>query len=140
MIIRINRTIYEDKQTLGEGFILEGNLLKFKFKTLELPWLDNEPYISCIPLGKYLGVKRTSARFGDHLHILDVPERSLILVHYGNYFRDTEGCALVGKTLVDIDGDGYRDVTHSRLTMEKINKLLPERFEVQITNYLNLTT
>ena len=35
---------------------------------------------------------------------------------------------------VDIDGDGLRDVTHSKKTMNMLNKLLPRTFELSIYN------
>jgi len=138
--LRIHRTEYEKAQTLGKGWVLKNGESLFEFKTLELPWLNNEKQISCIPLGAYECVKRSSLKYKDHFHILNVPNRSWILIHHGNYFRDTLGCILVGRTLSDIDGDGFRDVTHSKQTMAKLNELLPDKFEVVILDQINLTT
>lgn len=50
-------------------------------KTIELPWRQNQRSISCIPEGVYQLVLRYSQRFGRHLLIKDVPNRSLILFH-----------------------------------------------------------
>lgn len=43
-----------NKQTLGKGKVIsdDGRLL-FSFETLELPWLNNQHDVSCIPLGNY---------------------------------------------------------------------------------------
>ncbi len=52
--------------------------------TIELPWKDNRPRISCIPEGRYAVERRWSPRFGYHLWIKGVPGRSLILMHPAN--------------------------------------------------------
>ncbi len=139
MELRINRREREDKQTIGRGFVV-GNGVGFSFWTLELPWLNNQQYVSCIPAGRYKCRKRYSKKYGWHFHILGVPGRSYILIHFGNYFHDTEGCILVGMTIADIDGDGYRDVTHSKQTMMRLNEILPGEFNVVITEQISLTT
>jgi hypothetical protein len=64
--------------------------------TLELPWLNNANNVSCIPKGTYQVVPRFSARFKSHLHVLNVPGRSFILIHPGNTHKDIEGCILPG--------------------------------------------
>jgi hypothetical protein len=63
--------------------------------TLELPWKDNEPCVSCIPEGIYQCVWQRW-RLPMRIEIQDVPERSLIQIHSGNYLGDTEGCILPG--------------------------------------------
>lgn len=128
-ILYINRIAREDKQTLGE-LTIEG--VDDKFYTMELPWLDNQKRISCIPEGKYQVVRRWSEKYGNHFHVLEVPNRSYILIHFGNYKHNTLGCILPGLSHADINGDGYRDVTSSKLTMEKLYDLLPERFYMEI--------
>lgn len=61
--------------------------------TIELPWKDNQYQVSCIPEGKYFIEKRYSRRFGWHLEIMDVPNRSLILYHpANNALKELEGC------------------------------------------------
>lgn len=62
-------------------------------RTIELPWLENKPRISCIPEGRYRIVQRWSEKFGFHLHILDVPDRSFILIHPANNAQtELAGC------------------------------------------------
>jgi hypothetical protein len=68
--------------------------------TLELPYIDNQRSISCIPAGQYkvrLRLARESAT-RNYLHLLveDVKDRSFILLHRGNSARDSRGCILVG--------------------------------------------
>jgi len=129
----ITRTVYEAKQTLGEGYVLgEAVAPLFQFKTLELPWLNNQQKISCIPTGTYKVVKRTSPKYGNHFHILDVPGRSFILIHHGNYYSDVLGCILPGEHFRDLNKDGYLDVTNSRNTMNRLLYWLPDEFELTI--------
>lgn len=50
-----------------------------------------------IPVGTYSIEIRYSPRFNRPLpHLLEVPGRTDILIHAGNWPRDTEGCILVG--------------------------------------------
>jgi hypothetical protein len=61
--------------------------------TIELPWNDNQRYISCIPEGKYVLRKRYSNRFGWHIAVCGVPNRQLILFHASNHaLRELKGC------------------------------------------------
>lgn len=61
--------------------------------TIELPWKDNRPKVSCIPEGEYFIAKRYSKKFGWHLEILQVSKRNLILFHPANYaLRELQGC------------------------------------------------
>lgn len=64
--------------------------------TLEDAWRDNETNISCIPEGKYKIHRVNSPRFGKTFEVKDVPERSFIRFHWGNYDTDTNGCILLG--------------------------------------------
>lgn len=62
-------------------------------KTIELPWKENLCQVSCIPEGEYFLEKRYSSRFGWHLEIIDVPNRSLILFHPANSaLKELRGC------------------------------------------------
>jgi hypothetical protein len=92
------RDMFTDESTIGELFI---NGERF-CDTLELPYLDNQRSISCIPAGQYKVRLRTARESAtrDYLHLLvqDVKDRSYILVHIGNTAKDTRGCILVGMT------------------------------------------
>ena len=65
--------------------------------TLERPWEDNAPEISCIPPGRYTCRRVHSPKFGDTFEVTDVSGRSHILFHKGNTTDDTQGCILVAE-------------------------------------------
>lgn len=79
--------------TLGILTKENGELIAY---TLEPIWADNRPKVSCIPHGSYKAVRHVSPRFGETFLFLDVPGRSEIIIHRGNYAKDTEGCVLLG--------------------------------------------
>jgi len=124
----LTRTKYEDKQTLG--------VIHYKGEelcvTLELAWNNNNPRVSCIPNAKYKVIRRQSPKYGQHFHITDVPGRSLILIHQANYHYQLLGCVAVGQKHIDLNKDGYLDVTNSKRTMTKLLKVLPKTFELVI--------
>lgn len=95
MIFNLNRDIrHDNKVTLGTLESADGD---FKVFTLERPWMENRPYVSCIPTGKYHAF-RSWYNAGDYevFELADVPGRTEILFHVGNYLKNTEGCILVG--------------------------------------------
>jgi len=124
----LNRVKEDKVQTLGE-MIFEGQVIA---KTLELPYKSNQFRVSCIPLGCYTVVRRRSAKFGNHFHILDVPGRDYILIHNANYYWNLLGCIGVGKEHRDINKDGYLDITDSKTTMTKLLAILPQTFYLVI--------
>jgi len=83
----------------------------------EDPWLDNEPWVSCIPAGLYTCRRVDSPKFGDTFEICDVPNRTHILFHRGNTHHNTNGCVLVGEKYhflegipsVAASGEGYAE-------------------------------
>lgn len=75
--------------------------------TIELPWKDNRHGISCIPEGTYPVVKRFSNRHQFHLEVLNVPDRSLILIHKANDAQqELRGCIAPVASLTG-PGKGY---------------------------------
>ena len=122
------RLQYDTEQTLG--YLFDG--LERIACTLELEWADNQKRVSCIPLGSYEVVRRWSEKYGHHFHVLDVDNRDYILIHHGNYHRDILGCILVGNNHVDIDKDGFKDVTSSKATMKKLVDSMPDKFLLTI--------
>ena len=131
MNVIIKRT-YQEGQTIGDLEVFDNDKIIFTCKTIELVWAENEQRKSCIPEGNYNVVKRHSDKYGDHFHILDVANRSYILIHNANYSRQLLGCIAVGRTHTDIDRDGLTDVTSSKDTLKEMNKILPDKFELQI--------
>lgn len=132
----IERYSENKKQTEGKLTVLStGDAILFSCFTLELPDLDNEPQVSRIPAGVYQVKKRHSPKFNEHFHILDVPGRSWILIHQGNYYTQIRGCILVGLGMSDMNGDGLKDVTQSVAAMGRLNALMPEQFQLTIVEY-----
>lgn len=121
------KTISDDTQTLG--FFQCGD---FKCVTIELPWKDNEPQISCIPAGWYKCRKIVSPSHGECIEIMNVVGRTYIQIHAANYARQLLGCVAVGATMADIDGDGNLDVTSSRNTLGKLMASVPDEFVLQV--------
>lgn len=84
--------ISTDSPTVGR--LYAGDLDLF---TLELPWQDNKPNISCIPEGRYKVTLAYSHRFQRVMpRILNVPSRDGILIHPLNEVQQTQGCVGVG--------------------------------------------
>lgn len=105
-------------QTLGALTVFDGRDKVFDGWGLEPPWKSNQKRISCIPAGRYKVVPRFSAKFRHHFHVLDVEDRTLILLHVGNFYKQTEGCVLVGSRLAYLNNDGLLDVAASARAME----------------------
>jgi len=80
--------------------------------TLELPWRGNAPSVSCIPCGEYAAEIRDSPHFGKVYQVKDVPGRSFIEIHPGNFAgdvtrglrSDVEGCILLGRSFGPLFG------------------------------------
>jgi len=124
--------VYKKDITLGSGYLVEGGRNILSFKTLELPWLNNQRRVSCIPEGTYKAIPHTSPKFGKTLWLQTVPGRSEILIHSGNFTRDTLGCILPGKQHIDIDRDGTTDVISSRIVMNQIIAATWTKKEIEV--------
>ena len=110
--MKLTRLDQTDRETLGHLIDDEEKLLCC---TLERPWLDNQHDVSCIPPGVYTCRRVHSPHFGcDVFQICDVPDRANVLIHWGNFFTDSEGCVLVGSSFADINHDGTMDVAASK--------------------------
>ncbi|MDR0676935.1 MAG: DUF5675 family protein [Elusimicrobiota bacterium] len=136
MRIEIKR-FYKPNLTFGDLFIDD----EFFCYTLELPYINNERDISCIKEDYYVVKKHNSPKFGECLKIFqsfemydvyelgEVAGRSEILIHSGNYARDTKGCILVG----DIIYTQNEVIGNSKKTLKKLLEILDEQ------NYLYIT-
>lgn len=131
--IKITRIVEGSKQTLGHGVLFINNIPVFTFVTLELPNLHNQTNVSSIPALKYLGAVITRPSGKKAVLINDVPGRSAILIHIGNYFSDIQGCIIVGKYFKDINSDGFVDVAESTATMDELLLRLEECTQIEIS-------
>jgi len=93
MTLEIIRFANFNNRTLGRA-----TLGDMSWWTIERPWLDNQPFVSCIPCGEYEMVRVNSPKFGpDTWEIADVPDRAHVLFHVGNYAHNFEGCIGLGR-------------------------------------------
>jgi len=112
------RTIHIERYDSNElgcyGSLAVGS---FDCYTLELPWNDNTPNISCIPVGRYTAAIDKNVTIGKEyvIRLQDVPNRTGILIHVGNYTNEIAGCILVGNR--QITNSVKKMVTNSRHTM-----------------------
>ena len=91
----------------GMGTFGELTLGAQKWFTVERPWENNKPSVSCIPAGTY-PIKLGTFYSGDGVggkpdypayELLNVPNRALIKIHKGNRMLDVRGCIALGKEL-----------------------------------------
>ena len=131
--VLIERKRKEPTQTIGELTVYQDRVKPiFDCKTMELEEDKNAVRDDCIPPGYYDVVKRKSAKYGEHFHITNVPNRSLILIHECNYSYQLLGCVGVGEKVADINKDGLDDITNSKATKKKLLALLPNKFRLKI--------
>ena len=118
----LQRGKMNSRSTIGELFYDKNKNGEVDFDekriayTLELPFRGNEKEVSSIPAESYDIVRRGSKRFGEHFLVRDVPRRTDILIHAGNYPKDTHGCILVGES------KGVDYVGSSRKILEELRK------------------
>ncbi len=126
-VLRIDRKYFDDC-TIGRLTYKD-----FQCFTLELPWLDNQTNISCIPAaGGYKAEKYKSHHNGDCIAITNVMDRTHIQIHSGNFVRQIKGCVAVGDSIKFLDGDTIPDVTNSKNTLKALLDVLPDEFLVEI--------
>ena len=127
--ITINRfrLTADKKGTIGVIFLPKNQFVY----TLEPPWLDNKCNDSCIPAGSYICKKIISKKYGKCIAVLDVPNRSFILLHRGNYTYDTKGCILIAKHA--LDNSLYKSIEGYELFYEYAEKT----FLLTITDLIN---
>jgi hypothetical protein len=93
---------YHPLGTNGELF-LNG---KFICCTIELPWLENDHCISCIPEGRYKLVRQYTEKFGTHFRVCNVQNRDEIFIHPANFaLRELKGC-IAPVTKITGEGEG----------------------------------
>lgn len=132
MIEGLMQREYLKDRVLGTLTFFNDNVEIGRFYTLERPWLDNARSKSCIPTGTYEVELNNTKAHPNTFRVLDVKDRSGILMHIGNYPKHSEGCILVGLVKTDLDNDGVMDITNSTLAIEKMNQLINKNFKLII--------
>lgn len=129
MNVLLHRTYFEEGT--NSALFYNGQFLGF---TIELPWLNNQRNVSCIPEGEYELKARYSKKFGHHLHIVNVKGRSLILLHPANNAkRELRGCIAPVTQLTGI-GKG----SNSKVLLQKLVSLCYQAFDRNETILLTI--
>jgi len=114
-----------------------GNLITPKgmhYATVERSWQDNKPSISCIPIGEYKCAPRRYNRGGyDAIELLNVIERTHILMHIGNFANNSNGCILINTMFGSINNEwcGLSSTNAFNSLMSELGGL---NFNLTITN------
>ena len=112
---------------------------EFIAHTLELPWKNNQKSVSCIPKGIYdcrVRYRNESGSY-DYVHLLvkDVPNRSYILFHRGNYPSDSRGCILTGTHRAQVPDKIFNSkIAHTYLMSYLFNNSLEKNISLTIKN------
>jgi hypothetical protein len=122
MELELIRTYFESG-TNGK-ILFQDRLMMY---SIELPWKDNQTGVSCIPEGRYELVKRCNDKFNRHLQVMNVPQRSDILIHPANEaLKELKGC-IAPVWLITNPGKGLR----SRMALEALVSLVYDALDRQ---------
>jgi hypothetical protein len=128
-LLVLERFAYTDMGTFGRM-----NVAGITLYTVERPWLDNKPSVSCIPEGIYKCHPRWYNGGGyQAIEVADVPNRSHILFHIGNNMHDSAGCILVNSKLGSLEG--IWSGLGSKAAFAHFMQHLNGRFALQIKQY-----
>lgn len=139
LTVTIARYPSTDSGTFGT-LSVEGN--DFTCVSLELPWKDDQPNISCIPLGNYSCSWRWSQSHGrDIYHVDGVSGRTNVEIHSANAIFELLGCICLGQeqcifppgTWPNIDVP-VKGIQHSKQTVAAFEELMQQQpFNLLIT-------
>lgn len=123
---------HEEKGTFGELFIDDEHFCY----TVESPWKDNKPFVSCVPDGQYALAPFNSPKYSftyqlvnsqlnvyaQKAHCKRDSDRYACEFHVANYPDNVKGCIGVGEDL-GAHCDKWM-VTNSLVTMNKLRSVL----------------
>lgn len=127
--IFLNRFAFLPEGTLGQMIFPGG----YECFTVERPWRNNQPYVSCIPEGSYrLAWHMVKGKHYGQPELLAVPGRSAILIHPANYPSDLLGCIGPGREWavkgqspwVSDSKQAYDDIMKLLVPGQELNKTL----------------
>lgn len=120
MSIDLIRRLHLDAATLGQVILPNGA----EVLSLERGWIDNAPWVSCIPCGEYVLEWDTTGRVKNVPRLRDVPGRTQINIHQANWAHQLQGCIALG---MNWGWDSNRQVpylTGSELAMDLLFEAL----------------
>lgn len=97
---------------------------------VELPWKDNQHFVSCIPAGVYRCSKMVHIDHGVIWRVNGVPDRDGILIHEGNTIQDLKGCIAPGRGFGRIGG--LPAVLSSGDTLIYLRTVWDDEFDLEI--------
>jgi hypothetical protein len=132
MELKLIRKRLCEHSTLGE-LSIDGKFECFSLEDKVRPPGEKVPGETAIPAGTYKVVIDKSDRFKRLMpHLLGVPMFTGVRIHSGNTDEDTEGCILVGSTIVNDDFVGNSKVTFDQLFI-KLKSTFDLGEEIQIS-------
>lgn len=123
-----------DKETEGVLIHIDENRSVLSLHSLELPYINNQEKISCIPKGKYDCIYSYSESLEKFTYeVLQVPKRKGIRIHAANYYTQLQGCIALGINISDINHDNEYDTLQSTNAITIFeDKLKQQPFELHI--------
>lgn len=103
-----------------------------RLKADEFECVTLERHDIAIPVGTYKVTLYKSPVHGLVPLLHDVPGKSMIEMHEGNYEHNSKGCILLGRSRIDIDGDGRLDINDSKATLKALMTIISKQVEIEI--------
>jgi hypothetical protein len=120
---------YNDLGTNGSIY----NEDEFICHTIELPWRENQKGISCIPEGRYEIAKRFNSKFKWHFILINVPNRTFILIHPANdALKELKGC-IAPVSILSAAGKGFESKKALKKLISIVYPLLENKLKVYLT-------
>jgi hypothetical protein len=142
-VIKLLRDLRTKEGTFGTWLFPTGET----FQSVELPDLNNTPRVSCIPDGRYsLGLRHspvvsriTRGKYKEGWEVQNVPGRTFIMIHPGNWPSNFLGCIGVGLKRVPLQtktGEMKLGVTQSQLAFDQFMTLMNKSayWDIEITS------
>ena len=135
MIATLVRQPSTDLGTFGVFAIADSN---FTCVSLELPWQDNQPNISCVPVGSYMCTWRWSQSHNRNVyHVENVPGRTAVEIHSANITAQLLGCICLGMGIAIFPAGTFSGIEVATKGVQG-SKIAVASFE-QIMNQTNFT-
>ena len=137
-MVTLVRNISDETGTFGILTCPSG----LSFVTLELVWMDNIPFASCIPIGTYKVKWTNHPVHGWVFQIMDVPNRSDCLIHSANIPIQLKGCVALGRAIAIFNPGSFegidipiKGINHSKEALAEFEgEMLTTDFDLVISN------
>lgn len=117
----------------------ETGIIGVLMKDREILCFTLEPYEKAIPDGLYECNRVDSYNYGNTFEV-DVPSRTLIRFHWGNFQHNTDGCPLLGTYVGKLWNRKTKMLTRALCSSKKAFKLFQEEFKDVDRFSLGVTT